>query len=59
MTVSEWVPVLCTNDEGAKREERTYRNDNCIYINITEDMLSRERTMDCIIHRLLGENTIY
>jgi len=25
----------------------------------TDDMLSRERTMDCIMHRSLGDNTIY
>ena len=53
MTVSECVPVLCGNDEVAK-SRRTG-----ITIAYTEDMLSRERTMDCIMHRLLGDNTIY
>ena len=38
MTVSEWVPVLCANDEVAK-SRRTG-----ITIAYTEDMLSRERT---------------
>ena len=45
MTVSEWVPVLCANDEVAK-SRRTG-----ITIAYTEDMLSRERTMDCIYAR--------
>ena len=53
MTVSEWVPVLCANDEVAKSRRtgitRAY----------TQDMLSRERTMDCIMHYSLGDNTIY
>jgi len=53
MTVSEWVPVLCANDEMAK-SRRTG-----ITIAYTEDMLSRERTMDCIMHYSLGDNTIY
>jgi len=53
MTVSEWVPVLCANDEVAK-SRRTG-----ITIAYTEDMLSRERTMDCIMHYSLGDNTIY
>ena len=53
MTVSEWMPVLCANDEMAK-SGRTG-----ITTAYTEDMLSRERTMDCIMHRLLGDNTIY
>ena len=57
MTVSEWIPVLCVNDEVAK-SGRTG-----ITIAYTEDidMLSRERTMvmDCIMHRSLGDNTIY
>ena len=52
MTVSEWVPVLCANDEVAK-SGRTG-----MITAYTEDKLSRERTMDCIMHRLLGENTI-
>ena len=46
-TVSEWMPVLCANDEVAK-SGRTG-----ITTAYTEDMLSRERTMDCIMHRLL------
>ena len=53
MTVSEWVPVLCANDEVAK-SRRTG-----ITIAYTEDMLSRERTMDCIMHYSQGDNTIY
>ena len=54
MTVSEWIPVLCVNDEVAK-SGRTG-----ITIAYTEDMLSRERTMDCIMHySLIGDNTIY
>ena len=53
MTVSEWVPVLCADDEVAK-SGRTGMTTA-----YTEDMLSRERTMDCTMHRLLGENTIY
>ena len=53
MTVSEWVPVLCANDEVAK-SRRTG-----ITIAYTEDMLSRERTMDCIMHYSLGDNTIH
>ena len=52
MTVSEWVPVLSANDEVAK-SRRTG-----ITIVYTEDMLSRERTMDCIMHYSLGDNTI-
>ena len=54
MTVSERIPVLCANDEVAK-SGRTG-----ITTAYTEDMLlSRERTMDCIMHCLLGDNTIY
>ena len=53
MTVSEWVPVLSANDEVAK-SRRTG-----ITIVYTEDMLSREKTMDCIMHYSLGDNTIY
>ena len=55
MTESEGIPVLCVNDEVAK-SGRTG-----ITIAYTEDMLSRERTMvmDCIMHRSLGDNTIY
>jgi len=44
MTVSEWMPVLCANDEMAK-SGRTG-----ITTAYTEDMLSRERTMDCTIY---------
>ena len=54
MTVSEWIPVLCVNDEVAPNSGRTR-----ITIAYTEDMLSRERTMDCIMHCSLGDNTIY
>ena len=43
MTVSEWMPVLCVNDEVANRGR------TAITTAYTEDMLSRERTMDCII----------
>ena len=50
MTVSEWIPVLCVNDEVAK-SGRTG-----ITIAYTEDMLSRERTMDCIMHYSLRES---
>ena len=53
MTVSEWVPVLSANDEVAKSRRIG------ITIVYTEDMLSRERTMDCIMHHSLGDNTIY
>ena len=42
-TVSERMPVLCADDEVAK-----YRRTG-ITTAYTEDMLSRERTMDCII----------
>jgi len=53
-TVSEWVPaVRLTSDEVAKSGRtgitRAY----------TQDMLSRERTMDCIMHYRLGDYTIY
>ena len=48
MTESEWIPVLCVNDEVAKS------GGTGITIAYTEDMLSRERTMDCIMHCLLG-----
>jgi len=44
MTVSEWMPVLCVNDEVANRGRTG------ITTAYTEDMLSRERTMDCIIY---------
>ena len=44
MTESELIPVLCVNDEVTK-SERTG-----ITIAYTEDMLSRERTIDCIMH---------
>jgi len=54
MTVSEWIPVLCVNDEVAKG------GGTGITIAYTEDMLSRERTIiDCIMHCSLGDNTIY
>ena len=45
--------IFCANDEVAK-SRRTG-----ISIAYTEDMLSRERTMDCILHYSLGDNTIY
>ena len=44
MTVSEWEPVICANDEVAKS------GDTGITRAYTQDMLSRERTMDCIMH---------
>ena len=47
------LPVLCVNDEVAKS------GGTGITIAYTEDMLSRERTMDCIMHYSLGDNTIY
>ena len=53
MTVSERMPASCTWDEVAN-SGRTGMTTA-----YTEDMLSRERTMDCIMHRLLGDNTIY
>jgi len=53
MTVSERMPALCTNDEVANGGRTG------ITTAYTEDMLPRERTMDCIMHRLLGDNTIY
>ena len=52
-TVSERMPVLCTNDEVAK-SSRTG-----ITTAYTEDVLSRWRAMDCIMHCLLGDDTIY
>ena len=52
-SVRMWMPVLCANDEVAK-SGRTG-----ITTAYTEDMLSRERTMDCIMHCLLGDNAIY
>ena len=53
ITVSEWMPVLCANDEVAKS------GSTGITIAYTEAMLSRERTIDCIMHYSLGDNTIY
>ena len=53
MIVSERVPAVCTSDVVAN-SGRTG-----MITAYTEDKLSRERTMDCIMHRLLGENTIY
>jgi hypothetical protein len=53
MIVSERMPASCTGDEVAK-SGRTGMTTA-----YTEDMFSRERTMDYIMHRLLGENTIY
>ena len=52
-SVRMWMPVLCANDEVAK-SGRTG-----ITTAYTEDMLSRERTMDCIMHCSLGDNAIY
>ena len=50
-----WIPVRGTaeNDEVAKSRRTGEINA------YTEDMLSRERTMDCIMHSLLGADTIY
>ncbi len=45
--------ILCANDEVAK-SRRTG-----ITTAYTEDMLSRERTMDCILHSFLGDDEIY
>ena len=53
MIVSERMPASCTGDEVAK-SGRTGMTTA-----YTEGVLSRGRTMDCIMHRLLGENTIY
>ena len=54
MTVSERTPVLCMCDEVANNGRTG------ITTAYAEDMLSREKTMDCILmHRLLGDNTIY
>ena len=54
MTESDWIPVLlCENDEVAKS------GSTGITIAYTADMLSRERTMDCIMHYSQGDNTIY
>ena len=56
MTESWWIPipVLCVNDEVANGGGTGITNA------YTDDMLSRERTiMDCIMHRSLGDNTIY
>ena len=53
MTVSEWVPVLCANDEVAK-SRRTG-----ITIAYTEDMLSRERTMDDGLHNALPTRRLH
>ena len=53
MIVSERIPAVCTGDEVAK-SGRTGMTTA-----YTEDMLSRERTMDCIMHYSLGDNTIY
>ena len=53
MTESKWMAVLCVNDEVATG------GSTGITIAYTVDMLSRERTMDCIMHNSLGDNTIY
>ena len=53
MTESGWIPVLCVNDEVANSGGTGITNA------YTHDMLSRERIMDCIKHRSLGDNTIY
>merc|ERR1711967_141944 len=51
ITESGWIPVLCVKDEVAKSGGTGITNA------YTDDMLSRERTMDCIMHRSLGDNT--
>ena len=51
--VRMWMPVLCGDDEVTKS------GGTGITTAYTEDMLSRERTMDCIMHCLLGDNAIY
>jgi len=53
ITGSGWIPVLCEKDEVAKSGDTGITNA------YTDDMLSRERTMDCIMHCSLGDNTIY
>ena len=45
--------VRMPNDEVAKSGRTGITTAYC------EDMLSRERTMDCIMHSLLGDETIY
>ena len=50
-TVSGWIPVV----RLASDEERTYRDNDCIY---SEYALSEENPMDCIMHYLLGDNII-
>ena len=47
------MPASCTDDEVANS------GSTGITIAYTEDMLSRERTMHCIMHYSLGDNTIY
>jgi hypothetical protein len=56
-TESEWMPDCRyrTNDEVA-RSGRT--GETTAYIE-NQNMLTRERAMDCIMHSLLGEDTIY
>ena len=53
ITESGRIPVLGQSDEVAKSGDTVITNA------YTDDMLSRERTMDCIMHCSLGDNTIY
>jgi len=41
--------------EWRSGEERTYRDNDCIY---SEYALSEENPMDCMMHYLLGDNII-
>ena len=50
----KWVPAVRLTSDEVTKSGRTG-----ITIAYTEDMLSRERTMDCIMHYSLGDNTIY
>jgi len=52
MIVSERMPASCTGVEVANSGRTGITNA------YTEDMLSRERTTDCIMHRLLGDNML-
>ena len=50
-----WIPVPDRmNDDVLAKSARTG-----ITTAYTDDMLSRERIMDCIMHCSLGDNTIY
>ena len=53
ITDSGRIPVPGQSDEVAKSGDTGITNA------YTDDMLSRERTMDCIMHSLLRDDTIY